>query len=162
MDINRISCELEIRNLYASYTYAADDHDIDKFLDCFTPDAVIDASTMIFMQELEASGAAPYIHDGKISGHDNMRQFLGLFSADAVFHHLTGNIWIRNIDGDNAESQAVFTAFADDGLVEHYGRYFDKLKRCEDDRWRLSHRRYVARFQLEREGRLFNMEDFPV
>ena len=66
----------------------------------------------------------------------------------SVLHlHLTCNVLIDKIENDKAEAKAAFVVLADDGIVELFGRYLDKLERCADGRWRFSERRDMCSFE---------------
>lgn len=146
-----VADQLAIRNLYAAYTYFVDDHDADGFADCFTPDAEIELSGFRAVLDLVASGQAPFLNEKRRAvGTANIKALCRMVPGHVLALHLTGNVWIKRLDGDEAEGIATFCVFGDDGTVEHYGRYVDKLARCTDGRWRFMERRDVGRYERDR------------
>lgn len=148
-DLQQALDHLDILNLYASYTYAADKADKDGFIDCFTPDATNDISS--FVKALGSAGQeiiGQFADErGVVTGHDNLRKLASL-ALDA--HHVSTNIRIRFIDADRAEGCAYFVVFTpDEGRVEHYGRYEDELVRCPDGRWRMKSRKDIAIYERD-------------
>jgi SnoaL-like domain len=151
-----VTSEMGIRNNYAAYTFAVDDHDSDAFVDCFTEDAEIEATSFSFIRDMMKGGKAPFVgHDGRIVGSKNIRHFHDLIPTRIKTLHLTTNLWITTINTEYAEARAAFAVLADDGIVEHYGRYFDKLRKCSDGRWRFSER--VDACQFERRPDAFGL-----
>ena len=151
MDQKKIADELAIRNLYAAYTFSVDNHDGDGFVNCFTPDARIKATSFELIRTMMAAGQAPFINaEGWIVGSKNIRAMHAIVPPTVITHHLTNNIEFKSLEGDRAEARAAFTVFADDGIVEHFGHYIDKIARCPDGRWRFSERQDVARYERKR------------
>lgn len=148
-----VADQLAIRNLYATYTYAVDDHDTDAFVDCFTPDAVIEAGSFEFVKRLMASGTAPFINpEGRVVGAANIRAMNLTIPDDVLCLHISSNVCITRLDGDTAEAKAAFAVIAEDGVVEHYGRYLDRLALCPDGRWRFAERRTMCRYERQRKA----------
>ena len=146
-----VADQLAIRNLYAAYTYTVDDHDADAFADCFTPDAEIEVTSFSSVRDLVASGGAPFINArGRVVGTANIKALARMVPEGALSLHMTSNVWIKRLEGDRAEAQASFCVIAEDGVVEHYGRYLDQLARCPDGRWRFTERRDNCRYERTR------------
>lgn len=148
--------DLAIRNNYAAYTFAVDDHDGDAFVDCFTENAEIEVTSFGFMRGLVATGVVPFVNDaGRVVGTKNIRAFHDLIPPGIKTLHLTTNLQITRLEAGYAESRAAFVVLADDGINELYGRYLDKLVKCPDGRWRFSER--IDQCWFERRANAFGL-----
>jgi hypothetical protein len=140
---------LEILNLYATYTYAVDEMDIDGFVECFISDATIDLSSFVIARRRHGDAVFGQFLDehGVARGRENLRK---LVSTELGFHHATTNIRIEFPEPDRARGTAYFVVFTkDEGRIEHYGRYEDDLMRCDDSKWRFSSRVDVAIYERD-------------
>lgn len=138
---------LAILNRYAAYTYAVDCADEKGYLDCFTPDAIVDISS--FKIAWAAMGDALRCfadENGIVRGAENLRKSVGVVK----FHHVTANVLVHSIDDDHARGSAYFVVFTPDGgKIEHYGRYDDELVKCDDGEWRFRVRRDIAIYERD-------------
>ena len=141
---------LAIRNLYASYTFAVDDHDVDGVAGCYTQDASVEVSSFALMRVAMAAGKVPFVDDdGWVRGLSAIRQMTGAAPADVVLQHLCCNVEVLHIEGACAAARAAFVVITNSGAVEHFGRYLDKLEKGSDGAWRFSERRSVARYERD-------------
>ena len=153
MSQRNVADELAIRNHYAAYTYAVDDHDVKAWGDLYTDDARIEVGSFNAVRSMMKAGLAPFANaEGWVVGKQNIIALQAMVPLEVKCLHVTSNLWIRKLEGDYCEAQACFAVFADDGIMEHYGRYYDKLKKCADGRWRFTERRDVCRYERDREA----------
>jgi hypothetical protein len=138
---------LSILNRYAAYTYAVDSGNVKDFLDCFTPDATMDISSFHVAWRSAREAFRQFTDEhGIIRGAENLGKSVGFVR----FHHLTANVLVRAIEADRAQGAAYFIVFtADQGRIEHYGRYEDELVRCSDGQWRFSSRIDIALYERD-------------
>ncbi len=113
-----------IMELYARYPHEMDADNADEVADCFTEDG-----------RFLISG------QGDFRSHDEIKELV-LRTADGRPPHLTLNVWIREVEGDTARSQAYFLLIhPKTGEIQAYGKYTDQPVRCPDGRWRFQERR---------------------
>ena len=125
---------LDIMGVIASYSRLLDAHDIDRWLQLWRPDAVLDSMS------------------GSVTGHDALRVWIQrLFDHRKVGHDpalLVHFIGLPVIEGDReratAQTYTIIFDYADDGHVQVplLGRYDDVLSRY-DGQWRFE-RRFIA------------------
>jgi hypothetical protein len=105
----------------------------DDWVDCFTHDASFDVRSHI-------SGFAGVSR----VGHDELALFAARHSAPPeVFHKHVYLMPEIHIDGRTATAAGYFMHLVDVAggvLVRSYGRYIDRLTKCDDQRWRLAQR----------------------
>jgi 3-phenylpropionate/cinnamic acid dioxygenase small subunit len=127
------------------YAHAIDYGLQDEWLDCFTDDAVYEAThTSESVREAQSRGS------NLRAGHRGKTELTAFIEkhrhAPEHYHkHLLIEPRIA-LDGDSAHVVSYFVrldANEDDpgGYLRTFGRYFDELVRCEDGRWRLSARK---------------------
>lgn len=132
--LQRVEDELAIHRLLGDYGRALDYGQEDRFVGCFTEDAVWIAR--------RRSG-----HERTLRGHDQLRSFARQHTrAPEVYHkHLVGNIDVV-VGEATATATSYFVRLDVDEtpgaapLVFATGRYLDELTRCEDGRWRITRR----------------------
>lgn len=117
-----------LRTLY-TYGHAIDYGFEDEFVDCWVPDGVL----------YWPDPHPPYV------GHDALREvFRRHTHAPEVFHkHMIVEPRI-DVDGDSATVDTMFARldhYPEGPEVSSYGRYRDRLVRCDDGRWRFVERR---------------------
>lgn len=147
MDLQYALDHLAILNRYAAYTYAVDGGLVDDFLDCFTPDGMMDVSSFTIARRSAPEVFKSFCDEhGVARGAANLRKSVGVVRL----HHISSNVLVRSIDGDKATGSAYFVVFTpDEGKIEHYGRYEDELVRCADGKWRFSARVDVALYERD-------------
>jgi ketosteroid isomerase-like protein len=121
---------LEIHDVIAAHGHVADDRDWDRLGELFTDDAVLD---------LEDFGY------GTLHGLAALRELSRASQDDKgqpLAHHVT-NIIVTDRDGDTAHARSKALAVMPDG-TSGTAVYEDILRR-EEHRWRISHRKVVAR-----------------
>jgi ketosteroid isomerase-like protein len=112
-----------IQELYARYPFEIDGNNADELADCFTEDGVFHISGQ-----------------GAFQGPDAIKEVVNT-SVNGRPRHLTLNLWIREVTGDEARSQAYFMLVdTSTGQNVAYGHYSDQPVRCPDGRWRFKHR----------------------
>jgi uncharacterized protein (TIGR02246 family) len=104
-----------IQELYARYPFEIDTNNAEELADCFTKDGVFHISGQ-----------------GAFQGADAIKEVVNT-SADGRPRHMTLNLWIREVNGDAARSQA--------GQTVAFGHYSDEPVRCSDGRWRFRSRK---------------------
>jgi len=125
---------MEIIDLYARYNHAADTGDVDGYVDLFTADGEFSspvrtakgtAEIHAFIALRSAALTAAPVRDEQ---HWNCNLVL-----DPVGEEVAGSIYMVGIGRD-----------ADTGSVRFnfFGRYFDRIVRGTDGRWRFSSRRF--------------------
>jgi hypothetical protein len=87
-----------------------------------------------------AAGSTMANANGRSIGREAISALSQMIPPGAKHLHLTSNIQIIQIEGNFAKARAAFCVVAEDGAVEHYGRYQDKLARDDDGRWRFCER----------------------
>lgn len=147
MDLQYALDHLAILNRYSAYTYAVDSGNGDDYLNCFTPDAVVDISSFKIAWANAGDALRQFADEqGVIRGVDNLRKSVALLN----FHHVTANVIVHAIDGNHARGSAYFIVFTpDEGKIEHYGRYEDELVRCDDGQWRFGKRLDIALYERD-------------
>lgn len=114
-----IAAHLGIQELYSRYCFTYDRDDVDGFADCFVDEGVF------------AVGPREFVGDeiGPIaSRHGRPR-------------HQYLNLWVREVDGDDARSSAYFfVTERSTGQTVGFGDYEDTVRRCADGRWRFVRR----------------------
>jgi hypothetical protein len=113
-----------IQELYARYAHEMDADNADEVADCFIESGVFNISGQGYFDNHEAIKA------------------LVLRTAEGRPRHIAINVWIRDVDGDEARSQAYFQlVHLKTGQIVAYGKYTDTPVRCDDGRWRFKERR---------------------
>jgi len=128
-DDDRMTAELEIRNVLARLAHMAD---------CGDPDA--------YAQLFAEDGSWYHPHYGEVSGRsaiaDGIRERFGRGSQGPGSHmrHVLTTQWVRVDDADHAFSQAYWlTLNGETSALSNMGRYDDELRRTPDG-WRLARR----------------------
>jgi len=125
-----------IMELYARYPHEMDADNADEVADCFTEDG-----------RFLISG------QGDFRTHEEIKELV-LRTAKGRPPHITLNVWIREVDGDAARSQAYFLlVHPATGEIVAYGKYFDRPVRCGDGRWRFKERRVQFEWTSEEYAR---------
>jgi uncharacterized protein (TIGR02246 family) len=125
-----------IMELYARYPTEMDADNADEVADCFTEDG-----------RFLISG------QGDFRSHDAIKELV-LRTANGRPPHITLNVWIREVDGDSARSQAYFLLIhPKTGEIQAYGKYRDNPVRCDDGRWRFKERRVQFEWTSEQYAR---------
>jgi ketosteroid isomerase-like protein len=128
-----------LRRLY-TYGHSIDYGYEDEFVDCWVPDGVL----------YWPDPHPPY------KGHDALREIFRkhTHAPDRFHKHMIVEPQIE-IDGDRATADSMFTRLDDypDGPApSSYGRYRDKLVRCDDGKWRFVER--LTEREASRKGRV--------
>ena len=131
-----------LRTLHA-YGHAIDVGDEPAWVDCFAPDGVFDIRARL-----------PHQPNRLISGRDELRAFISSHTrAPELWHkHLLVEPLI-DVAGDTATCVsylAVLMEHEEKPVLRVFGRYRDRLSRCEDGRWRFAVR--IAEVESMRAG----------
>lgn len=125
--VQALEDERSILNTMYTYGHSLDYGYEDQFLDCWTEDAFLDW------------GGA------QLRGHEELRGGFRLHTHAPDFYHKHFMAEPRIvINGDTATVDSMFArldAFDEGPGILAYGRYLDKLVRCEDGKWRFVDRR---------------------
>jgi len=131
-----------LRNLY-DYGHSIDYGDEEAWVDCFTEDGVFDIRARLSHQPNRV-----------ISGRDELRAFIAGHTRAPELWHKPLLVEPRiDVDGDAAtvvSYLAVMMEHDDEPIVRVFGRYRDRLRRCDDGRWRFRER--VAEVESMRRG----------
>ncbi len=125
--LRRLEDERDILQTLYVYGHSLDDGREDAFMDCWTPDAV-----------LQWPDRPP------ICGHAELRAAFRAHShAPLAWHKHMLMVPRVTLSGDRATVDSMFARLDryDSGpAVRSFGRYLDVLRRCADGRWRLQER----------------------
>ena len=130
--------QIAIVDTVNAYSHALDDKDRDLFVDLFTPDGAWtwkgdpDDEWAFRVEGAEALGEW---YDGHFRNFPIGRE-----------NHITVHTRVT-LDGDRATAVSFYFVIRDvDDLlrVNTTGRYYDKLRRCEDGGWRIEERRAIG------------------
>jgi hypothetical protein len=122
-----LEAEREILTTLYAYGHALDSGDESMFIDCWT-----------------ASARLIWPQTGLMVGHEPIRNAFRshTHSPERLHKHLLMEPIIRT-HADDATAESMFARLDDyDGVPEirSYGKYIDRLVRCEDGRWRFAER----------------------
>lgn len=132
-----------IQELYARYAHEMDRDNAEEVADCFTEDGLFLISGQ-----------------GSFDNHEDIKALV-MRTAEGRPRHIAMNIWIREVDGDRARSQAYFQLLhLTSGEIVAYGTYTDQPVRCGDGRWRFKERR--VQFEWTSESYAREREPKPV
>jgi uncharacterized protein (TIGR02246 family) len=121
-----------IQELYARYPFEIDGNNEDELADCFTEDGVFVISGQ-----------------GEFKGRESIRQVVR-DSAEGRPRHLTLNLWIHDVQSEDARCRAYFMLVdLKTGNNVAYGNYSDAVARCPDGRWRFRERRVQFEWTTE-------------
>ena len=128
--IATLEAEHEVVQTLNRYVHAVDYGDMEGLLDCYLPDA--DHITNLPM--------------GNLKGHEEILSFYRLrpTAPEKYEKHLVVEPVIAVLNSDEAAVDSYYLLVQDrptGPFVSHYGRYRDRLVRCEDGRWRFKVRR---------------------
>jgi hypothetical protein len=146
MTLDDLLAREAIRHVMARYTTSGDRLQVDDFVACFTPDAVIES------EHVPSERAFRY------EGRDAIRAWqerwrsgeAGTHGATFVRHHLsTSRIDLTGTD--SADARTYWVAWTDIG-PDHAGFYLDRFRKS-DGEWYIAHRR--VRMDWEAPGSLF-------
>jgi hypothetical protein len=137
-----LEAERSILATLATYGHAIDYGAREEWLDCFDPLGAF---------EVRLRGEVKARHDGRealarfIAGHTAM--------PEACHKHLLVEPRVH-LDGGEARVESYFVRLDDDAegrpVVHGFGRYLDRLARCDDGRWRFLER--IAEIEAFDEG----------
>lgn len=118
-----IEAKVLIHERYSKYCFALDGSNADAFVECFTTDGVFNVV-----------GRAEFV------GHDAMRGLIAASAEGRPRHHFL-NFYVKNVDGNSADSTAYFLLFDQTtGETNAYGHYIDHLVLEDDGQWRFKDR----------------------
>lgn len=119
--------ERSIQRTMARYAHSLDHGDLDALMDCWAEGAVLEWPVT-----------------GRLEGRDALRA--GFHRHTHAPEHVHKHLMVEpliEVDGDTASATSMFVRldfFDGRPIVHSFGRYFDKLARCPDGAWRLTHR----------------------
>ena len=123
-----IAAHLGIQQLYSRYCNGIDGNNPDLLADCFEPDGVF------------------AVGDREFVGHAPIRAIAEKGGGRPRHHYL--NLWVKDIDGDDAVSTAYFLVIElADGTNAGYGHYDDQVRRGADGVWRFVRRQVNFHWQ---------------
>jgi SnoaL-like domain len=115
-----------VRDTIAAYTHYGDRFHLERFVDCFTVDGVLE------------------VRDGhRLEGRQAILDFFSRrpivqSEEPSPIRHNVANVHFTEVTPQLVKVSSYFTVFSRIGL-DHYGRYRDELV-PDGDRWRLRHR----------------------
>ena len=113
-----------IQALYARYPIEMDRDNAEELADCFLEDGLFIISGQ-----------------GRFEGPEEIKGLVRR-TADGRPRHITVNLCIREVDGDEARCEAYFLLIdVKTGQTVAYGTYTDQPVRCPDGQWRFRERR---------------------
>lgn len=119
---DRITDITDITQLYARYSFAIDDRDLESFRGCFTADG-----------RMEITGGADF------TGAEGLAQVIAARTAESPRHE-NSNVLIDLAGDERATGRAYFVLRGADGRPAAAGEYLDRLVRTGAG-WRFAHRR---------------------
>lgn len=135
--MERIADKLAIQDLNNLYAYYIDMFEVDKWVDCFTRDAVFDESE---------------VGNDVRTGHDQLRSFaIKLTERVHRVVHLMSNHVIMDQTEDSAQGESfalVEVAYADGQRFRNHVRYVDSYIKLAGA-WKIEHRKAYATFPRE-------------
>ncbi len=135
--MDSIADKLAIQDLNNLYAYYIDMFEVDKWVDCFTKDAVFDETG---------------VGNDVRTGHDPLRAFaLRLTERVHRVVHLMSNHIIMDQTKDTARGECfavVEVAYADGQRFRNHVRYVDRYKKV-DGAWKIENRKAYTTFPRE-------------
>jgi 3-phenylpropionate/cinnamic acid dioxygenase small subunit len=123
--------ERAVLHVLAEYAHALDAHDVDAWVDTFTPDGIFDV--------VEAGG--PRLH--REEGHADLTRWVRAAPPGGQRRHALTDPLVT-VDGDEARVESCWVLLERDErahpVVGAFGRYSDRLVK-RDGRWRIAERR---------------------
>jgi len=140
MTIEELLARESIRRTTDKYTMASDDYDEDRYITCFTDDAVL---------ELDPFLGKGYLRlEGRQAIYEFVADFFGAAKSGAetlpensTRHHITSGE-IEFIDSKSANTKN-YCLVVDSNGVQHSGTYTG-IFRKEGDDWLIAHRKWSA------------------
>ncbi len=139
--------ERDIRGAIERYSHMLDANRAAEWVDCFTADGIFDmrmpASPSGFTQMFPYG--QPYDHGLRFVGHATLEKLVAGWTAPPrkLRRHVVTDLVIARDDANTARATSYFLLVRDtDGsrAIASFGNYLDRLKRCEDGRWRFTER----------------------
>jgi hypothetical protein len=127
--LNRIDAEVGVAHTLSRYAHAIDYGDMEGLADCFLEDAVVFTNLPL----------------GNLQGADAILEFYrGRPSAPEKFEkHCISNCLVTMVSATEASAKSFYFLIQDrptGPFISHYGRYIDRLTRCQDGNWRFNTR----------------------
>ncbi len=131
--LSRLEAERDVLATLYAYAHSIDYGDEEGWVDCFTDDGAFDIRSRV-----------GHYGSRRVVGRDALGEFISSHTrAPELWHkHMIVEPVIR-IDGDTATASTYLFVLMDHDnrpLVRVFGRYRDRLRRCDDGRWRFEER----------------------
>jgi hypothetical protein len=142
--VRRVEAQQDVMAALYRYAHSIDYGDEAEWVDCFMPEGVFELQLMNgggqrLLASVPTGRATP--RGVRIEGREALAHFVANHThAPDVFHkHCVMNPLIRLDPANEAATVSSYYLRADVGRYS-FGRYLDRLVRCEDGRWRLIER----------------------
>jgi hypothetical protein len=136
--------ERDITDTINCYSHAIDYGVVGEWLDCFTPEGVIEVQGPARPVTGAEPSSSPHPHYGRHEGRQQLKAFIEAQSRppEAWHKHVVSQTRIV-LDGDTAAAVSYLNRIDGSGgqlRLYSMGRYVDRLIRSPDGRWRIAER----------------------
>lgn len=146
--LSKLEDERDIRLALERYGHNIDYGLESAWVDCFTAEGVYDLRLRLALPELQNIFPFAVVDSGgvRFTGAKALASFVAVHSRPPGAYHkhiVVDQVIVLGPGPDQAQATSYFLRvddLADRREVVAFGRYFDKLTRCQDGRWRFAER----------------------